>query len=95
MFESVANYFKSKPVEKAWIFGSYAQNKQSTKSDLDILVKFVKPNIIDLFDYAAIKLDLEDLTGLKVDLVEEGQAYQSVNNQIQENKILIYERVSE
>jgi len=95
MFDTIANYFKNKPVEKAWIFGSYARNKQSVSSDLDLLIQFSKQNAIDLFDYAEIKLDLEDLTGLKVDLVEDGQAYQSIDNQIQKEKVLVYERASE
>ncbi|MBC8414489.1 MAG: nucleotidyltransferase family protein [Nitrospira sp.] len=49
-------------VKDIGIFGSYVRGDQSKQSDLDILVEFEKP--IGFFQF----LDLEGLTGVKIDL---------------------------
>lgn len=86
------DYFESLPVEKAWLFGSFARSEESYDSDVDLLVRFKKPNSLDLFDYAGLKIELEDLTGRQVDLVEEGYILPSAKKRIEEEKVLIYER---
>jgi uncharacterized protein len=53
-------------VSKIGLFGSYARDEQSSESDIDILVDFIKPvgfEFIDLKDY------LESLFNKPVDLV--------------------------
>ena len=51
------------------IFGSRARRDSSATSDLDILIE-LQPNST-LLDLIAIKQDLEDLLGCKVDVVTE------------------------
>jgi predicted nucleotidyltransferase len=56
-------------VKSIGIFGSYARNQETDKSDIDILVSFREPvgwEFVDLKEY------LENLFGKKVDLVTEG-----------------------
>lgn len=57
-------------VETIGIFGSYTQNRQNKKSDLDILVTFQDPNDIDLIDFIALKQFLSRKLKVKVDLVQ-------------------------
>jgi predicted nucleotidyltransferase len=54
-------FFPAYPVEKAWLFGSYARDEETVKSDIDIMVRFDKDAHITLFDYAGIMNDLENL----------------------------------
>ncbi len=89
--EKVISYFEGQPVEKVWIFGSFARGEESRDSDLDLLVKFKRPHKIDLFDYIGIKQDLEDITGRQVDLVEEGQVLERIKPIIEKEKKLLYE----
>ena len=35
-------YFKTQPIEKAWLFGSYSRGEENENSDIDILVDFEK-----------------------------------------------------
>ncbi|MBR2772024.1 MAG: nucleotidyltransferase family protein [Bacteroidales bacterium] len=88
----IANYFKTQPVLKAWLFGSYARGEEKPWSDMDILVQYDRKQPIGLLKIASMQLDLEDLLGREVDLVEDGTlrpwAVESVNN----DKKLIYER---
>lgn len=92
IIKKINQYFKDKPIDKAWLFGSFARDQQSLDSDLDILVKFVHPNKLDLFDYVGLAQDLEDLTGRKVDLVQEGFILPIAKEHIDKEKMLIYDR---
>ena len=40
MIETIREYFKTQPVLKAWLFGSYARGEETPESDVDILVVF-------------------------------------------------------
>lgn len=95
MQERIANYFKNQPVVKAWMFGSYSRGEQKPWSDVDILVEFDKENPIGLLKFAGIICDLEDLTGHKIDLVEEGTLKPFAVESVNRDKQLIYERAKE
>ncbi|MFA6923295.1 MAG: nucleotidyltransferase domain-containing protein [Bacteroidales bacterium] len=88
----ISKYFANQPIEKAWIFGSYARAEDNKKSDIDILVNFSPDVKITLFQYIHILNDLQALTGKKVDLVEDGQLKQFALKSADTDKILIYER---
>ena len=40
MQQTIADYFKTQPIQRAWLFGSYARGDESPLSDVDILVQF-------------------------------------------------------
>lgn len=88
----LSKYFASQPIEKAWIFGSYARSEENNKSDIDILVNFSPESNVTLFKYIHIVNDLQSLTGKKIDLVEEGQLKHFAYSSAENDKILIYER---
>jgi predicted nucleotidyltransferase len=48
------------------VFGSYARDEAHQGSDLDVLVEFERPTFKN---FMGMKLYLEDLTGLAVDVV--------------------------
>ena len=50
------------------IFGSYTKGKQKKRSDLDILVNF-EPTSKTFDNYMDLKFHLENLLGVKIDLV--------------------------
>ena len=56
-------------VKELAVFGSYARNEQSPTSDLDLLVEFSDPVGIEFIDLANY---LEELLGMKVDVVSRG-----------------------
>ena len=85
-------FFPAYPIEKAWIFGSYARGEETKKSDIDIMVRFDKDADVSLLDYVKIINRLKDVLQKKIDLVEEGQLYRWAQNTVDNEKILIYER---
>ena len=72
MQKTIADYFKTQPVLKAWLFGSYSRGEQRPWSDIDILVQYDRQQPIGLLKIAGMKVDLEDLLHCEVDLVEDG-----------------------
>lgn len=92
MQERIANYFKTQPVVKAWLFGSYSRGEQKPWSDVDILVELDDEQPIGLLKFAGIICDLEDLTGQKIDLVEEGTLKPFAVESVNRDKKLIYAR---
>ena len=73
MQKAIADYFKTQPVVKAWIFGSFARGEETPLSDVDLLVQYDDKARISLLKHCAILNDLEELFDRKVDLVEEGE----------------------
>lgn len=52
------------------LFGSFAREKQTSRSDIDILVSF--QNSISLLKLIHLENELSEKLGIKVDLVTEG-----------------------
>ena len=95
MINKLRDFFPAYPIEKAWIFGSYARGEETRKSDIDILVRFDKDAKINLLDYAGIMNDLSDFLHKKVDLVQEGTLYKFAQESVEQDKVLVYERNSQ
>jgi predicted nucleotidyltransferase len=92
MIETIREYFKTQPVLKAWIFGSYARGEETPESDVDILVVFDRNAKVSLIGHATMMLDLEDLLNRKVDLVKEGTLLPFAVETANRDKVLIYEK---
>lgn len=67
LLKSHKRQLKKFGVRSISIFGSIARNQARKRSDVDLLVDFNRP--IGLFEFARLKMDLEELLGRKVDLV--------------------------
>ena len=55
-------------VKRVGLFGSYIRGEMKEHSDIDILVEIEQD--ISLLDFVGIKLEIEEVLGNKVDLVE-------------------------
>jgi len=64
----------------------------STKSMQDILVQYDRQRPIGLMKIAGMNVDLEDLLGCEVDLVEDGMLRPWAIESVNRDKRLIYER---
>jgi predicted nucleotidyltransferase len=88
---TINEYFKSKPIQKAWVFGSVARGEEHPDSDVDILVSFVPGAKMGL-SYFGMICDLEDLLHRPVDLVVEGDLLPFAVESANKDKILVYEQ---
>ena len=92
MQQTIAEYFKTQPVLKVWLFGSFARGEEREDSDVDILVKFDRTLPIGLFAYVRMNRKLEERLGRKVDLVEEGTLRPAAQITANRDLKVIYER---
>jgi predicted nucleotidyltransferase len=85
------SFFSSRPVKKAYVFGSYSRNEANSNSDLDILVELDHdmPIGIKFFTY---KDELETALKMKVDLVSYEGISKYIKPIVDNDKVLIYER---
>jgi predicted nucleotidyltransferase len=56
-------------VKQFWLFGSRARRQERPGSDIDLLVDFERRGF-SLLDFIGLEQDIEELLGLKVDLVD-------------------------
>lgn len=94
MMKLIAEYFKTQPVLKAWIFGSYSRGEQRQDSDVDILILPDKSQHFSLFTLSAMYEDLKNLLGCEVDLITDGGLMPFARESADRDKILIYERAA-
>lgn len=91
IIDIICQYFSRKPIEKAWVFGSFSRGEQRPDSDIDILITFVPNTKMGLQFFGMID-DLEKLLNRSVDLVVEGDLLPFAAKSANRDKKLIYER---
>ena len=93
MNNAIADYFKTQPVVKAWLFGSFARGEETPLSDVDLLVQ-LDYSKLDGFGFFGMWGDLERLLDRKVDLVTEAGLAPYTRESVERDKLLIYERTA-
>ena len=87
----IAEYFRNKPVLKAFLFGSFSRDEAVENSDVDILVELDYSKHIGL-GFVGMKLDLENRLHKKIDLVSSEAISKNISPFIENDKKLIYEK---
>ncbi len=89
--ERIKKYFESKPVLRAYLFGSYSRGDAADESDIDILVELDYSKKIGL-EFVRMQLELQDLLRRKVDLISAKAVSEYISAFIEKDKLLIYEK---
>lgn len=89
--EALRRYFKTMPVLKAYLFGSFARGEADSKSDIDILVDLDYSQRIGL-QFFQMKMDLEKLLDSEVDLVSSNGLSEYIRPVVDNEKQIIYAR---
>lgn len=92
--QKIHDYFKTQPVLKAWIFGSYSRGEQTPESDIDILILPDKSQHFSLFTLSEMYEDLKELLHCEVDLITVGGLMPFARESADRDKILVYERAA-
>ena len=87
--EAIRDYFRTRPVLKAYLFGSYVRGEAEPKSDIDILVDLDYSQRIGL-QFIQMKIDLEKILNNKVDLVSSNGISKYIKPIVDSEKQLIY-----
>ena len=90
----IAEYFKTQPILKAWLFGSFARGEETPDSDIDLLVVYDENARVSLLKHAAMIVHLETILNRPVDIVEDGTLLPFAVESANRDKKLIYERAN-
>lgn len=86
------DFFRNKPVLKAYLFGSQVRKDADPDSDIDILVELDYENGANYFVFFDMQQQLNKLLNKKVDLISASGLSPYIKPIIDREKELIYER---
>lgn len=88
----IRRFLQSQPVDRAWLFGSCSRGEETPSSDIDILVDYTENARISLFTISRMMCSLGDLLNRRVDIVERDCLLPFAAENVNRDKLLIYER---
>ena len=91
--EALRRFFSSRPIKRAYVFGSYVRDEADERSDIDILVELDHSYPIGM-KFFSYKDELEELLNVKVDLLSIEGLSRHVKPYVDKDKVLIYERTA-
>jgi predicted nucleotidyltransferase len=74
-------------VIEASVFGSFARGEVKPDSDLDLLVRYKAA--VSLFDVGGLKFELENLLGIKVDLISRDYLKSRIKKRVLQESVRI------
>jgi len=84
----VAPIAESHGVSKMYLFGSYARNEATAKSDIDFWIE--RGKIRTLFALGGLYVDLEERLRKSIDLITDDALDEKFHNNIKDEEIVIY-----
>ena len=87
----IEGYFKDKPVNKVWLFGSYARGDADEESDVDVLID-IDYSVPTGWDYYIWYKDLGEKLNKNVDVVSLKFINRRLKPYIENDMKLIYEK---
>ncbi len=87
----ISSFFADKPILKAYVFGSYARGDADEKSDIDLLIDWDYSQNIG-WGYVSAWRELKEKLNKEIDFVSVKWIDPSLENEINRDKLLIYER---
>jgi hypothetical protein len=88
IYNKIVMFLKEYGVTNVSVFGSYANNEETEKSDIDLIVEF--KNQLSLLKYVEIEQKLTDYLGIKVDLLTKASISPYIFNSIQNELKVLY-----
>lgn len=91
----IRDFFAAQPVKRVWLFGSCSRGEESSDSDIDLLVDYdTQSGRVSLLRRGGMLMDLSDLLGRRVDLLDYDGVLEFARPSVDNDKILIYERTA-
>ena len=94
IINTLCEFFRTKPVDKVWVFGSFSRGEETVQSDVDIIISITPGAKFSLLDHSKWVYQLEDLLQRPVDLVKDGSLLPFAVESANHDKILVYERAA-
>jgi hypothetical protein len=90
--EKIQEYFSTQPVERVYLFGSFARSEENTNSDIDLLIELSNDSKIGLMKFSRMKIDIEKYIQHNVDLLTKSAISPLITSSIEKDLVKIYEK---
>ncbi len=87
--EKIISILVKHGIKRILVFGSYARNEATPKSDLDLIVDF--PEGTSLLDHVGIEIELSEALNMKIDLLSQNGISPYIKDHVLKEAIVIYE----
>ena len=87
--EKIISILVKHGIKRILVFGSYARNEATPKSDLDLIVDF--PEGTSLLDHVGIEIELSEALNMKIDLLSRNGISPYIKDHVLKEAIVIYE----
>ena len=87
--ETIISILVKHGIKRILVFGSYARNEATPKSDLDLIVDF--PEGTSLLDHVGIEIELSEALNMKIDLLSRNGISPYIKDHVLKEAIVIYE----
>ena len=88
IIKAIVDYLKQYKVIEIGVFGSFARDEMTDKSDIDILVEYSRGTTI--LDIVKMKQELYELIGIKIDIVSKRAVRKRIMENIQTDLQTVY-----
>ncbi|MFW9917143.1 MAG: nucleotidyltransferase family protein [Candidatus Thorarchaeota archaeon] len=88
LFEKIVNFLQKYNIKRIAVFGSFANDLETSESDIDLLVEF--QGRISLLNLVTIELALSEALGMNVDLLTEKSISPYIIEKIKAEMKVIY-----
>jgi len=87
--EKIISILVKHGIKRILVFGSYARNEATPKSDLDLIVDF--PEGTSLLDHIGIEIEISEALNMKIDLLSRNGISPYIKDHVLKEAIVIYE----
>lgn len=88
---TIKEFFATKPIRKAYLFGSFARGEATKSSDIDIMVEFEEGTSMGLA-FFGLSTDLMERLGKKVDITTVDGFSPYVVDRVMQERQLIFQK---
>jgi len=85
-----ADAVKARGATSLYLFGSAARNEAQTDSDLDLFLDYDPKKKFSLVDLVGIKLFLEDLLGVEIDVTTRDSLHPMLRKEIEQSAVRVF-----
>jgi uncharacterized protein len=86
--EKIVEICERNDIEFCALFGSFARGEANAKSDIDLLIRFAKPQ--SLLGHIGVTHQFEDILGKEVDLITENELSPLIRENVLRDLTVIY-----
>jgi predicted nucleotidyltransferase len=89
--DAIRKYAQTQPINRLYVFGSFARGEQTPESDVDFLIEVRPDSKFSLLELSRMYRELSQLLGRSVDIATPPMIGKYIHDSVYKDLVLIYE----